>query len=256
MSVACKQEHHQAVHKEVCLQVVGRFRSETCGMLLEDWKNLYTAPTEENFNTLWMALKEVYCPYPSVVHYLESTWIPHKEKLMDAWVGKLLHLGSVTTSRAESINAFLKKFLSSSVGNLLTVAQQLNQAIEHQLSELCKSHADDKFKCPTFCRQPIFAEVVHKVSNFALSAVHDHYESATHATCTTSFSSTMGLPCAHLVKARILNKMPLLLEDFHENWLISRFPSDPTLEIHVSDISRAIPMLETFANEAPPHIQI
>ncbi|TYZ58832.1 hypothetical protein PybrP1_013170, partial [[Pythium] brassicae (nom. inval.)] len=55
-----------------------------------------------------------------------------QEKFVDAWVGKLLHFGCVTKSRAESSNIFVKKILSSSVSDLLAVFQENHLAIEHQ----------------------------------------------------------------------------------------------------------------------------
>lgn len=149
---------------------------KTSETLLQDWNQLCTSSTTEVFQSLWEEFKDDYAQHPSVISYLESTWMVHKEKIMDPWVGRLLRFGCTTTSRAESSNAFLKKFLSSSVGNLLTVVRQLNQSIEHQIVELRKVHADDRIKRLAFCSHPLYTEVVYKVSSFTLTKVHEHHQ--------------------------------------------------------------------------------
>lgn len=179
------------------------------------------APTVGNFNMLREAFKTEYSHHPTVLRYLERTWLSHKKQIMDAWVGKVLHLGCTTTSRVESSNSFLKRFLSSSVRDLLTLVQQLNRAIEHQVYELRKSHADDKFKRPQFCNQQQYADVVHKVSSFALSKAHAHFVPSANSICTKSFTATMGLPCAHAVQECKLKKQSLSLEHFNEHWHLS-----------------------------------
>ena len=89
----------------------------------------------------------------------------------------VFHLGCSTTSRAESVHSYLKRFLRSSVGDLLTVFQSLHLAIEHQVVELNKMHADDLMKRPTFAAAPIYTEVVYKVISYALTLVHEHHAS-------------------------------------------------------------------------------
>lgn len=182
--------------------------------LMEAWKKLYNQVTEEDSNVCWIELKTDFSDKPAVVNYLESTWLKHKEKLVDAWVGKLLHFGSSTTSRAESSNAFLKKFLSSSVGDLLTVFQESNLAIEHQIHELQKAHADDAFKRHYFLVDVVYADVANKVSGYALRQVNDHFQKHSSGQCTHAFTTTMGLPCTHFVKQLKQNSQKLQLSDF------------------------------------------
>ena len=92
--------------------------------------------TKEEFQTKYRHL-------PFVTRYLDRTWVKHKEKFVEAWVGDVFHLGCSTISRAESVHSYLKRFLRSSVDDLLTVFQSLHLAIEHQVVELNKIHADD-----------------------------------------------------------------------------------------------------------------
>lgn len=225
---------------------------------MKAWNLLYVTRNEDDFNRQWDEFSDEYKQYPVVIQYLKSTWLVHKEKLMDAWVCSLLHFNSSTTSRAESTNSYLKKFLSSSVGDLLTVFKQLDQAIEHQIYELRKVNADDKFKRPSFCDHALYSKVVFQVSSFALSEVQKHSEVTTTSSCTRTFTATMGLPCAHVVKDRLVRNVPLQLADFHTHWHVDRFstaPSIPANELEVN-MERAIPKLMTYFQAAPAHKQV
>src|SRR3954464_3351617 len=52
-------------------------------------------------------------------------------------------------------------------------------------------------------------------------------------TCTRTFTTTLGLPCAHIVQDRLLQKSSLRPEDFHPQWYLDnpaeRPPINPIL---------------------------
>ena len=111
--------------------------------MIADWTALCYASSVEVFEVQWDELQTKYRHLPFVTRYPDRTWVKHKEKYVEAWVGYVFHLGYSTTSRAESVHSNLKRYLQSSVGDLLTVFQSLHLAIEHQVVELNKIHADD-----------------------------------------------------------------------------------------------------------------
>jgi len=65
--------------------------------------------------------------------YVEETILdPVEEKFVRFWTDKNLHTGNTTTIRAESAHARLKKYLSSSMGDLSTNWQFVHDMLELQ----------------------------------------------------------------------------------------------------------------------------
>ena len=163
--------------------------------MIADWSPLCYASSVEVFEAQWDKFQTKYQHLPFVTRYLDRTWFKYKEKFVEAWVRDVFHLGCSTTSRAESVHSYLKRFLRSSIGDILTVFQSLHLAIEHQVVELNKMHADDRVKRPTLAAAPMYTQVVYKVSSLALTLVHEYH--AYTDQCNSKFRLTMGLPCKH-----------------------------------------------------------
>lgn len=79
------------------------------------------ASCELEFSLHWTEFCPEFNHFPDLISYLKATCLVHKEKFAEAWISRVLHLGSSLTSRVESTHAFLKRFFSPSVGDLLTV---------------------------------------------------------------------------------------------------------------------------------------
>jgi len=77
--------------------------------------------TEEAYIDNWTRFKVVCAKIPKFLDYVEQTILDLvKEKFVRFWVDKNLHMGNTTTNRVESAHARLKKYLSSSMGDLST----------------------------------------------------------------------------------------------------------------------------------------
>lgn len=183
--------------------------TETFDKMMRDWNCLCAASTEEAFDNIWCQFLRDYEQSPQLTSYLANTWLPHKKHFVDAWVQQSTHFGCITTSRAESSNSFLKRFLSSSTGSLLTVVRETVLSIEHQVNEIRKKNSEDKCKRPVSCLDPLYDEVVYKISGYALTLV-SHQVPTVMKPCTGKFARTMGLPCCHIICDRKQNNQRLL----------------------------------------------
>ncbi|KAL2897163.1 hypothetical protein RDABS01_038946 [Bienertia sinuspersici] len=63
------------------------------------------------------------------------TWIVHKEKLVRAWMNKVLHFGNMTNCRVESAHASLKEGIWSSTSSLDTLFTRIEKLFELLLEE-------------------------------------------------------------------------------------------------------------------------
>ncbi|CAJ0752946.1 11882_t:CDS:2, partial [Entrophospora sp. SA101] len=169
--------------------------------------------------------------------YLQETWILHKECFISAWVDRYLHLGNKATSQVEGAHATLKKYLQSS-------------RVQHVY------------------RIALFEPLLCCVSVFALKKICDEWIKASNATldsplnpCSGILSSTMGLPCSHLISERIANGQTLQQTDIHEHWWIKgchfEFLGDLTCPVN-GDHTNLQLLLQSFAQQYqfwPPHQQ-
>ncbi len=84
-------------------------QSQELPKVTEDWKNLLSAATTTDFSLHWRQFRRSYRAYPQFITYLSETWMPWKERSVNAWVDRHLHLGAVVTSRVEGAHATLKQ---------------------------------------------------------------------------------------------------------------------------------------------------
>ncbi|CAG8663420.1 765_t:CDS:2, partial [Ambispora gerdemannii] len=98
----------------------------------------------------------------------------------------------------------------------------------------------------------LYVNIRDKVSTFALKKVNEQYQKANRATtqepllsCTRSFSSTMGLPCAHDIQ-RLGNRQSLMLDDIHEHWWIQERSPIPQYEENVLHEDVLQPLLQNL----------
>ena len=75
-------------------------------------------------------------------------------------------------------------------------------------------------------KKPIFRDLYGKVSLFALKQMLPHYLKVVNhmmKPCTKFFTTTMGLPCAHIMEEHMADGAGVLrLEDIHSHWRIDK----------------------------------
>nr|CAG8652006.1 14323_t:CDS:1 [Entrophospora candida] len=235
---------------------------------IELWKAVTASITEQDFTTKWNEFLECYASKPNVLQYLQETWILHKECFISAWVDRYLHLGNKATSRVEGAHATLKKYLQSSRGDLESVHRKIILQVESQAKEIRAMISSERLKVQHVYRIALFEPLLSRVSVFALKKIRDEWIKASNATldsplnpCSGILSSTMGLPCSHLISERIANSQTLQQTDIHEHWWIKgchfEFLGDLTRPAN-GDHANLQLLLQSFAQQYqfwPPHQQ-
>lgn len=123
----------------------------------------------------------------------------------------------------------LKSYLQVSVGDLHAVHEKISLALENQHQEIRALISQEMIRVPHAYNKPLYAQVVTKVSAFALKKVHEQFLMAFNATpenplqpCAGIFKSSMGLPCSHVIQELLKNDQCLQLDDFHQHWLLQQ----------------------------------
>lgn len=156
--------------------------------------------------------------------------------LVKAWTNRAFTLGLTTTSRVESSHAAPKKRLQTSTGHMKTVVDRISGLIDHQNNEI---HAEIKQRRTSLAarhRIALFAHVVGEICPIGLDIVlaeqrrlANRNEDDPLPPCSHVFTTTLGLPCAHLLESLALTRHPLLVAHFHPFWKYDRLQLQPPL---------------------------
>ncbi|CAG8795034.1 32068_t:CDS:2, partial [Gigaspora margarita] len=106
----------------------------------------------------------------------------------------------------------LKRYLQVSVGDLHVVHEKVSLALENQHREIKTMISQEMIRIPQAQNKPFYAQVITKVSAFALKKVHKQFLMVSNATpenllqpCSGTFKSSMGLPCSHIIQELLEN---------------------------------------------------
>ncbi len=213
------------------------------------WHLIVASPNESTFQEHIANFEHKYADkYTDAVGYVRTTWLdPFKERIVRAWVDKHLHFGNVATSRqvadsmeefretnrairAEGIHSLIKAHIKISTLDLLDVWQAMRPAITNQLKELKYIRASQQVSVPLDVSGVLFEAIRGWVSHKALRKVLEQRQLLSKplkAACTSTFTSSYGLPCVHTLKRLEDEGRALLLEHFHPHWHLKRDVSQP-----------------------------
>ncbi|KAG5566439.1 hypothetical protein RHGRI_002122 [Rhododendron griersonianum] len=217
------------IEKNVLSKCKSQFESgKDWETFLSTWTNVIESVDESSFHEAWHLLEVQYKEKEYVINYLKNTWLPFKERFVNAWIGKHPHFGHRVTSRVEGAHSTLKRYLTVSTGNFREVREKICLAIENQYNEIKTKIASEKLRVTHKFQIPMLKELVSQVSFFALGELFKQCELARTdyvlGPCTGHFSRTMGLPCAHMMRDK--KDGTLLLDDIHPQWRIDRSFTD------------------------------
>jgi hypothetical protein len=124
--------------------------------------------------------------------------------------------------------------LQVSTGDLKIVFEKIRLLLKNDHMEHDSALAMDLTHIPHTARDPLYSQLIGRVSNFALGKIweqrHRLVVSELLPPCTRTFSSSMGLPCAHQIQQRLRENQVLQLEDVHQHWYYNlriAFSMDP-----------------------------
>ncbi|XP_052177632.1 uncharacterized protein LOC127791693 [Diospyros lotus] len=134
-----------------------------------------------------------------------------------------MHFGNVTTNRAESAHAKLKRHLGSSQGDLESSWTIINSLIELQHVEIKGSFEKSLMLVQHNFKPAIFRELRGVISRSALNMVLMQSQLAykigiDKVSCGCVIRSTYGLPCAHEIAEFMVQGRPIPLSTVHPHW--------------------------------------
>jgi hypothetical protein len=134
----------------------------------------------------------------------------------------------------ESAHALLKRYITSSQGDLLTTWLQIRQAVSSQIQNIKENAVKDRIRTPLHLSRAQYQDCFGYITNTALRLADTNYTSSVKPLkpCTGVFKVTTGLPCAHRIDDIRYAGDSLRPSDFHGHWHWDRYLDvlEPTLE--------------------------
>jgi hypothetical protein len=121
----------------------------------------------------------------------------------------------------ESAHVLLKRYITSSQGDLLTTWLQIAQAVSSQIENIKAIAAKDRIKTPLHLNSRVqYQACFGYITNTALRLANANFTGSAKPlkACTGVFTRTTGLPCAHKINDIQYTGESLYPSDFHGHW--------------------------------------
>jgi hypothetical protein len=100
--------------------------------------------------------------------YVNTTWMPHKERFVACYIDEFPHFGSASTLRVEGNHHIIKSYLLVDTLHLLTLTKRLGLMLANQRVELNAAIEKQRVHKAHRFGHSCFKDLIYKVSNFAL----------------------------------------------------------------------------------------
>jgi hypothetical protein len=140
-------------------------------------------------------------------------------------VDQNLHFGNQATSRVEGAHSTLKCYLQVLTGNLTGLLDRIQLMLENKYVEYEVKLDRARQRAPHDINISIFLELIRKVTPYALQKILVQYQCLSTLPllrCSTAFTSSMGLPCTHIIQDRCQQKENIHLSDIYLHWHFTR----------------------------------
>jgi len=113
-------------------------------------------------------MNDYYENHENLIWYLRDTWLVFKWSIVHFWVDQNPHFGNRVTSRVESAHSTLKRYLQVSTGDLRSVLEKIDLLLLNQHQEHDAALETARQRIPYDVNIPLFAELIGKITPFAL----------------------------------------------------------------------------------------
>jgi hypothetical protein len=218
------------INRNILANCKTRFSDVEWQQFMERWNMLVSSTLVELFDAALGVFKETYLGTHLVAwQYVNTTWMPHKERFVACYIDEFPHFGSANTSKAERNHHVIKSYLCVSTFHLLTLTKRLGLMLANQHVELNVAIEKQRVHKAHRFGHSCFKDLIYKVSDFALDKLLQqlkHAEKGRHEKqpCSTRFTKSWGLPYHHYIRGYLEIKTSILLQNIHEQWLLDRNP--------------------------------
>jgi hypothetical protein len=137
---------------------------------MERWNMFVSSMSVELFDAALGVFKETYSgTHPTAWKFVNTTWMPHKERFVACYIDDFPHFGNASTSRVEGNHHVIKSYLRVGTLHLLTLMKRLGLMLANQRVELNVAIEKQKVHKAHRFGHSYFKDLIYKVSDFALN---------------------------------------------------------------------------------------
>ena len=122
-------------------------------LFIQQWNALVFSGDEAEFSEQWRTIGTAFATVPGMLNYIDTTWMPFKERFAMPWTKDHFNMGHTVTSRIESAHALLKTHLKST-SNLSQLREEFDRAIEARHAEIFPQWRQRRFACHSATESP------------------------------------------------------------------------------------------------------
>jgi hypothetical protein len=157
------------INKNILANCKTRFSDVEWQQFMERWNMLVSNTSVELFNAALGVFKETYSrTHPAAWQYVNTTWMPHKERFVACYIDEFPHFGSASTSRVEGNHHVIKSYFRVGILHLLTLTKRLGLMLANQCVELNVVIEKQRVHKAHRFGHSYFKDLIYKVSDFAL----------------------------------------------------------------------------------------
>ncbi len=125
------------INKNILANSKTRFSDVEWQQFMERWNMFVSSTSVELFDATLGVLKETYSrTHLAAWQYVNTTWMPHKERFVACYIDEFPHFGNASTSRVEGNHHVIKSYLRVGILHLLTLTKRLGLMLANQRVEL------------------------------------------------------------------------------------------------------------------------
>ncbi|XP_012567773.3 uncharacterized protein [Cicer arietinum] len=204
-----------------CKQYVKKDRQEE---VMDLWKKIVYSTSVEEYDHHLQQFELLCADIILFVDYVKDSWLtPYKERFVNVWTNRVMHLGNTTSNRVESAHWRLKNMLQTSFGDLCKSWDAVNMMLKNQICIIQSSFQKTIKDVEHGYNSQFFQNLHHCVSRKCMKLIDKQLERVkivgTNKTeCGCSIRTTHGLPCAcELAKLQIYGNV-IPLDSIYDFW--------------------------------------
>ncbi|ERF75446.1 hypothetical protein EPUS_00239 [Endocarpon pusillum Z07020] len=222
---------------------------------IRDLYEEYSLPTPESITTdkagglhnacaaVWPEVPHLLCRWhidKDVKAYCQKHWLERTDHLsnearravIDERLKEFNGFCHVNSSRAESVHQAVKQQMISKQAHLNDVVDHLTRYLDIHNRQLRQELEYDQQNERTDLQNPLYHKLHGYISYYAIDQIEEHrrFHNLTLRNahlpliaCKQVFTTTKGLPCAHILQQRIQDHLALEIADFDAQWRVDRF---------------------------------
>jgi hypothetical protein len=157
------------INKNIFANCKTHFSDVKWQQFMERWNMFVFSTSVELFDVAFGVFKETYSgTHPAPWQYVNTTWMPHKERFIACYIDEFPHFGNTGPSRVEGNHHVIKSYLHVGTLHLLTLTKWLGLMLANQHMELNVTIKKQRVHKAHWFGHSCFKDLIYKVFDFAL----------------------------------------------------------------------------------------